>query len=288
MARGDATPASARRLAGDTWVLEDLTNSGYLGGLLVDTGPDETAYAGALTNDLMITHGHADHFACAAALKRTSRMRVFAAREDASLIENPDINIRGMFSWAKPGDIFVTKLFRGEGCEVDGYLDQWSHPHVTTIPLPGHTLGHTGLLTDDGVLFTGDALYLEELWGRHPLPYAIDADLVAASLKTIRGLDFDWLVPAHGRVIEADEAPRHIDFHIAQIRSIEEFIVERLRTARTTEEIIADVSRERGISENPAQYWLAVTTVKGFLGGLLERQRIEFVVREHAGYWQAV
>ena len=48
------------------------------------------------------------------------------------------------------------------------------------------------------------------------------------------------------------------------------------------------MSRERGISENPAQYWLAVTTVKGFLGGLLERQRIEFVVREHVGYWQAV
>jgi glyoxylase-like metal-dependent hydrolase (beta-lactamase superfamily II) len=283
-----AAPASARRLAGDTWVLEDLTNSGYLGGLLVDTGPDAVAYLGAPTTELMITHGHADHFACAAALRRESGMRVFSAREDASLIENPDINIRGMFSWAKPGDLFVTKLFRGEGCEVDGYLDQWSHPRVTAIPLPGHTLGHTGLLTDDGVLFTGDALYLEELWERHPLPYAIDADLVAASLLTIRGLDFDWLVPAHGRVIERAEAPRHIDFHIAQIRAIEEFIVERLREARTTEEIIADVSRERGISDNPAQYWLAVTTVKGFLGGLLERERIRFIVREHVGCWQAV
>ena len=236
----------------------------------------------------MVTHGHADHFSCAAALKRDTDIRVISAREDASLIENPDINIRGMFSWAKPGDLFVTKLFRGEGCEVDEYLDQWARPGITAVPLPGHTLGHTGFLTDDGVLFTGDALYIEELWERHTLPYAIDADLVAASLETIRRLDFDWLVPGHGRVIGRTEAPRHIDFHIAQIRAIEEFIVDRLREARTTEEIIADVSHERGISDNPAQYWLAVTTVKGFLGGLLERRRIEFVVREHVGYWQTI
>ena len=288
MAAPAGIPASARLLAGDTWVLEDLTNSGYLDGLLMDTGPDEDRYAGAPTNELVITHGHADHFSCAAALKRDSDIQVFAAREDASLIENPDINIRGMFSWAKPGDLFVTKLFRGEGCAVDGYLDTWTHPHVMPVPLPGHTLGHTGYLTDDGVLFSGDALYLEELWERHPLPYAIDADLVAASLETVRSLEFEWLVPGHGRAVEAAEVGHHIDFHIGQIRTIEEFIVDRLATARTTEEIIADVSRERHIVENPAQYWLAVTTVKGFLGGLLERGRIEFIVREHVGYWQAV
>lgn len=281
-------PRGAVPLGERTHYVPGLTNSGYVEGLLIDISPDESAYEGVPVEQLVITHGHADHFAAAAALKRATGMKVFAPREDASLVENPDINIRGMFSWAKPGDLFVTKLFRGEGCEVDGYLETWSHDYVITIPLPGHTLGHTGFLTDDGVLFTGDALYIEELWQRHPLPYSIDPDLVAASLHTIASLDAEWVVPAHGHPVRHDELEHHVEYHVGQIRAIEAFIVESLKKERTTEEAIAIVSRERGISDNPAQYWLAVTTVKAFLGDLLERKQIEFFVREHVGYWRTL
>ena len=38
----------------------------------------------------------------------------------------------------------------------------------------------------------------------------------------------------------------------------------------------------------PAQYWLAVTTVKGFLGDLIARGALEFFVRDHAGWWRTV
>ena len=46
------------------------------------------------------------------------------------------------------------------------------------------------------------------------------------------------------------------------------------------------VSAERGLSDNPAQYWLAVTTVKGYLGDLLGRGLLEFSVVDHAGVWR--
>ncbi len=193
--------------------------------------------------------------------------------------------VRGMFSWAKPGDLLVTKLFRGDPCEVDGYLERFDDPRGKAVPLPGHTLGHTGFITSDGVLFTGDALYLEDLWERHPLPYAIDPAHVIESLERIRSLPYDWLVPAHGRPVDRAESMRHIDFHIAQVRGIERFIREQLSDPRSTEEIIALVSEERGLSDNAAQYWLAVTTVKGFLGDLQRRGKAEFFVRDHAGWW---
>ena len=61
-----------------------------------------------------------------------------------------------------------------------------------------------------------------------------------------------------------------------------------LTTARSTEECIAMVSEQRGLSDNPAQYWLAVTTVKGYLGDLLGRGLLEFSVVDHAGMWKAV
>ncbi|MDP2181866.1 MAG: MBL fold metallo-hydrolase [Actinomycetota bacterium] len=287
MAEHTKLPEGAQHLVGDTHYVPGLTNSGFISGLLIDTGAEELVYEDVAIDRLAITHGHADHFACAAAV-REAGARVAAARDDASLVENPDINIRGMFSWAKPGDLLVTKLFRGEPCRVDEYIEDWSDPRATAIPLPGHTLGHTGFLTADGVMFTGDALYLQELWERHPLPYAIDPDMVVSSLERIRALDFEWLVPAHGRPVSRDESFGHIDHHIGQIRAIESLILALLTQPRSTEEIIALISADRCLSDNPAQYWLAVTTVKGFLGGLLSRGEIEFYVRAHSGWWHAL
>lgn len=285
MTQVSGTPTGARLVAGSTYYVPDLTNSGYIDGLIIDTGPDESIYEAAVADRLAITHGHADHFACAAFL-RSRGATVVAARDDASLVENPDINIRGMFSWAKPGDILVTKLFRGTPCRVDAQTEQWRDRRATPVSLPGHTLGHTGFLTADNVLFTGDALYQHGLWARHPLPYAIDPDSVADSLRSLRELDFEWLVPGHGELTDRETAEKDIDYHLAQIAHIEEWILGKLVTPRTTEECIALVSAERGLSDNPAQYWLAVTTVKGYLGDLLGRGLLEFQVIDHAGVWR--
>jgi glyoxylase-like metal-dependent hydrolase (beta-lactamase superfamily II) len=276
----------AKLLAGSTYYFPGLTNSGYRGGCLIDTGPDENIYAGVRVRELLITHGHADHFSCASFLNKQG-VRVVAAREEVALVENPEINIRGMFSWAKPSEEMVTRLFRGEGCRVDDYLDTWHDSGIQVIPLPGHTLGHSGFLTEDGVLFSGDALYLKDVWERHPLPYAIDIGLVESSLNLIASLDFEWLVPAHGYPVRKDSSEAHINFHLERISAICDMILGELKKASTTEEIIAFSSRNLGLIENPAQYWLAVTTIKGFLANLLQRKQIEFYVDNHAGYWRA-
>jgi glyoxylase-like metal-dependent hydrolase (beta-lactamase superfamily II) len=274
-----------QRIVGDTWYFPNLTNSGYRNGSLIDTGPDASVYEALNIEEVLVTHGHADHFSCAPTLRRAGS-RVIAAREEVSLIENPEINIRGMFSWAKPSDEMVTKLFRGEGCYVDGYLDEWHNHGIKVVPLSGHTLGHSGFLTDDGVLFTGDALYIEELWAKHHLPYAIDTGLVRRSLELIRDIDFKWLVPSHGHPIDKERSEKDIDNHLKRIDEIESMIIDELAVPRTTEELIANVSARLELKENPAQYWLAVTTVKGFLGSLLEQHEIEFSIENHAGVWR--
>lgn len=282
-----AVPDTAIKLAGDTYVLPGLTSAGLVAGLGIDTTEDEAAYRGIPLDTLAITHGHADHFSVAHAL-RSADVRVIAARDDAAMVENPDINIRGMFSWAKPSDKMTTKLFRGIGCAVDGFIEDLDDPRATAIPLPGHTLGHHGFLTVDSVLFTGDALYQRELWEQHPLPYAIDPGMVVASLERIRGIECEWIVPAHGRPIRRDEADDHIDFHRAQVHRTAELLLHGLRDGMTTEGAVAFISRELGLPQNQAVYWLAVTDVKGYLGELLGRGLIEFSVRDHAGWWQTV
>ena len=282
-----SVPDTATHLSGDTFVVPGLTNAGYVAGLGIDTSENESAYAGVALDTLAITHGHADHFSIAHIL-RDAGARVLAARDDAAMVENPDINIRGMFSWAKPSDKMTTKLFRGIGCAVDGHVEDFDDPRATAIPLPGHTLGHHGFLTADGVLFTGDALYIRDLWEQHPLPYAIDPGMVVASLERIRSVDCAWVVPAHGRPVSRDEAEEHIDFHITQVRRTAEMLLHGLRNGMTTEGAVAFISRELGLPENQAVYWLAVTDVKGYLGELLDRGLIEFSVRNHVGWWQTV
>ena len=118
------------------------------------------------------------------------------------------------------------------------------------------------------------------------MPYSIDTNLVRRSLELIKTLDFSWLVPSHGHPITKEESVGDIANHMDRIDAIEEIILRELAEARTTEEIIARTSAALELVENPAQYWLAVTTVKGFLGCLLERHLIEFSIRNHAGYWR--
>ena len=69
------------------------------------------------------------------------------------------------------------------------------------------------------------------------------------------------------------------------LAAVEALLLGALQKPHTTEEAIALVSERRGLSDNPAQYWLAVTTVKGYLGGLLSRGLLEFSVVNHAGVW---
>ena len=144
MKRIPGAPDGAVHIAGSTLYVPGLTNSGYVDGLVIDTGPDESVYEFVSADRLAITHGHADHFACGAYLRKRGAT-VVTARDDAALVENPDINIRGMFSWAKPGDILVSKLFKGTPCRVDALVEQWRDKRATPVKLPGHTLGHTGL-----------------------------------------------------------------------------------------------------------------------------------------------
>lgn len=276
------------RLAGDTFVFEaPTTNSGYVNGVLIDTGPEPEAYDGWPVGRILITHGHADHFSSAAAL-HTAGALVTAPREEVALVENPEVNIRGMFSWARPSDEMVTKLFRGEGVVVDSYAEEWHGDGIDVVPLPGHTMGHSGYLTGDGVLFSGDALYQRQIWVHHALPYAIDPGLVHSSLSVIESLDFDWLVPGHGVVCDHAEALEHVAYHRARIDALSENLYGMLTSPLTTEQAIAAISRESGLSDNPAQYWLAVTTVKGYLADLLRQGRAEFFVSEHAGWWHAI
>jgi len=131
--------------------------------------------------------------------------------------------------------LFVHEADRAKVDEAYDVRGTFSRRHTLdddfeAIPIPGHTAGATAYLWDSGehrALFTGDSIYLDR-----------DGEWVAAvlsssnrpayleSLKLIRELDFDLLVPwaasagtAFAVATDGDDARRRIDAIIARVRA---------------------------------------------------------------------
>ncbi len=259
------------------------TNVGLYEGYLIDTAVIDVPLEIAV---ILITHGHADHFTWAGTIQKRTGAVIVAPKEDAFLIENPDVNVRGMFNWARPPVEMTTKFFRGDACKVDHYAEEYPFEgSITPVHLPGHTIGHTGYLCD-GVLFAGDALYPKAIWERHKLPYSIDVELTRRSLRKIRSTAFDWLVPSHGAIMSKEESAEQIELHLTRLAQIDEMILRLLSVPRSTEELIFLVLDELGVEDNLAKYWLAVTTIKGHLSGLVSTYKVAYAITNHRVYWQ--
>jgi len=260
------------------------TNVGLHQGYLIDTAIIDVPLDLVA---IIITHGHADHFTWARPIQKRTGASVVAPRQDAPLIEDPEINVRGMFNWARPPVEMTTKLFIGDACDVDHYVEDYRFSDVITpVPLPGHTMGHTGYLCDR-VLFSGDLLYPEAVWTQYKLPYSIDVELTRRSLDAIQNTVFDWLVPGHGTPMSKEQSNEQIALHRRRLAEIDDMIKRILRKPQSTEEVIYSVLRELDIEDSLAQYWLSVTTIKGHLSGLVSTYKVIYETTDHRVYWKS-
>jgi glyoxylase-like metal-dependent hydrolase (beta-lactamase superfamily II)/ferredoxin len=93
--------------------------------------------------------------------------------------------------------------------QLSGTEDYLLAPDLRIITVPGHTLGHTVLLYQDRVLFSGDHLALSsrqhQLVGfREACWYSWEKQI--ESMEKLAGYNFEWILPGHGRRFNADRA----------------------------------------------------------------------------------
>lgn len=272
-------------VAGNSYYLPAMSNAGFFKGYVID--PGSVGYADVGRDDVhsvLISHGHNDHFRKAREFRERGA-RVIASREDAPLVRNPEVNVRGLFSWARPPKEMITPYFQGDASEVDLYIEDWLDSSIRAVYLPGHTLGEYGFLTEDGVLYSADSLYAEELWGKYKLPYSIDPDLCRDSIRKIKALGFDYLVPGHGDPLGREAALEAADYHLDRLDFVDEVVLRLLEMPVSTESLVTKFCNELDLYKSLNNYWLTLVMLKGHLSSLNHRGLVAYKLEDYCMFW---
>jgi len=165
-------------------------------GLLIDPGGDgerilnAVRRAGLTVRQLLNTHGHADHIAANAAVKRALDCAILVHEADADMITSREASLLDWIPGGEPSPQADRRLRDGDRVVV-GTLE------FRVVHLPGHTPGGIGLL-DEAVLFSGDTLFAESM-GRTDLPGGSEDALLRSLGERIAPLEETVAVyPGHG------------------------------------------------------------------------------------------
>ena len=158
---------------------------------------------------ILITHGHSDHIAGNAALRREwPRLPIVIGRGDAPKLGDPVGNLSGGFGIAvtsPPADHVVD---HGQRLDLAGMA-------IDVREIPGHSSGHVVFVLDretPPIVFAGDVLFRESV-GRTDFPDGDFAALAAGIRRQLHALPDETLVfPGHGPPTTVGHEKRHNPF----------------------------------------------------------------------------
>lgn len=158
---------------------------------------------GAELGAIIITHGHFDHFAGAAALKERTGAPVYAPEPDAEMLTDAE----KCWAWFMRGVDFAPvtpdKTFKdGEEFSVCGVT-------FKVMAAPGHTAGSCLLFCERyGAALTGDVIFRDSI-GRTD-GYSGSDSQMAESLAKIAAIGENWLLLCgHGETTDIETEKRY-------------------------------------------------------------------------------
>jgi len=269
------------RIKGNTFFLPSPTNVGiYLDGrraYVVDTADERTTrnlikYLLDENKEIVavaLTHSHADHIRGCARVKNLSGAPVYAPAGEVSFVRFPELEGYVLYGAASPR-FMHSGFFRATPCDAEIVREDTIPFKI--IKLPGHTIDHIAYMTEDGVLFSGDAYFGMRVLKKYPYPYLTDVEKSLESFKNLESLDAEFFLPAHGD--PTSDPTKEIGYQRLLLENIIQRTLSLLSVPKSREELVKELFGDEG---DPGMYYLAHSFVGAILTFLDSRGDIELV-----------
>jgi len=292
------------KIAGNTFWIPGPTNVGVFVfkdkyTLLIDSGDnnqDARLYASILGQAelnikyIINTHEHHDHWGGNHYLREQYPGSVFYASEQTALfIENSFLFPLYIYGGNPP-----PSLVRGVGGTRSAYIDhrlesgtmRINDEKFDIIPLPGHSLGQTGIATRERVCFLGGALFSPEILDKYGFPFLLDVAQQYQTMNRILDLPYDLFVLGHAeRIYTADQIPGLVELNRSRLDHCMELLLDLLQQPKTREELLEEVIILEDLEPDFHEYCLLHSTIGGMISHLMLNSGLALQLENGKAYY---
>ena len=283
-------------IQGNTYIIPDSTVIGVYrfddhSCLLIDSAANTRSakkiYQLLLDHGLTVwgiinTHRHGDHTGGNKYIQDRTGCQILARPQEAVFITDTMLQAQLMYSSAPPKVLkntiivpepsIVTNVVNPGLFEIKGQTFE-------LINLKGHTSQHSGIVTPDGVTFTGDALMDPEILYEYPFIYLSDLTNHLLTIEYMTSYLTGQVILSHGGLCK--NVAHTLLINKKMIEELIEFYIRVLENqALSREQLVALTMDSRFIHQNSIQYYLTMTTVSAYLAYLSDQKIIRSFIKE--------
>ena len=240
---------------------------------------------GFILRGIICSHAHFDHSGNVRYLQQRYGARAAAHIIEAGISVNPDAYRANYvaLTYGKSREYFLEECFTADtiiGPE-DTYLD-FCGVRFGILQLPGHSAGHIGVVTPDGVAYVGDCLIDQQQIDSAKLPTSMFIARDLQSKEFLRRTDYPAYIIAHKAVV-TDKAALDalVDSNTAFIHQKADELLEDLVDGMTFSQWIAAFCQRESIrTKNEFKFSIIERNFANFVDWLTDEGRVT-VQREY-------